>query len=476
MVNLIDKNDIRNKNPWWIDHKINILEPRLIHRDLYFVLKKDLKLPMILNIIGLRRVGKSTIVKQLIANLLNKKENPINIFYYLFDEYNQVNTTKVLEEVLNYYLNEILEKKLFEIKKRVYIFLDEIQYIAGWQAVLKKYYDLSNKKIKFIITGSQSVLLKKKSAETLSGRIFDYYLPPLSFREFLEIKKTKIDISKINRANIFTLDKFFKKIESLNYQSGQKLSELAQEYVLTGQFPECLEIVDEKMKNVYLKESVVGKIIEDILTIYDIDKTENFKILTHYLLKNSGNLIELKNISEQIGLSFISLDKYLDFLKSGYLVKLLYKKHRSSIKQGRILKKIYATSSNFTSALEGYQKKDLKKFPQVFGHIIETAIFNFLEINYSGNSLISRVSFWRRGEKEIDFLISDNQKEIALEVKFTQRISNKELKTLINYVQEKKTRLAIVVTKNKIDKKKINKQTTLYYIPYYLFLLLVKNS
>ena len=475
MLNSVNKNDIRRNNPWWIKTSFNIEERKWIHRDLYFKLKEDFDSPMILNILGMRRVGKSTITKQLIADLLKKEKHRKRIFYYLFDEIT-INTTQNFETILNYYLDEILETKIFNLKNRIYIFLDEIQYIPNWQAVLKKYYDLSNKKIKFIITGSQSILLRKKSVESLAGRVFDYYLQPLSFTEFLKIKKSVCvkDVDNI-RIDIHKIDKYFSKLEEFNYSYNKEISKLSKEYILTGQFPECLDIKTEDNKNIYLRESVLGKITEDILAIYDIDKIEHFKILASYLFANSGNLLELKNISRQIGLSFISLDKYFSYLKSAYLFKVLFKYHKSSIKQGRLLKKNYSTSSNFVSTVENYTNKHFQEVPEIFGLIIETAIFNFLDQYYTKNSLINNISFWRQGEKEIDFIISLKNKKLPIEVKFTKSINYKDLRTLVNYVSKNSISFGIVVTKSKLSKEIIDNQR-IFFIPYYLFLLMSRGN
>jgi len=476
MPNFIDKNDIKNKNPWWQSADYVIADQGLMNRDLYFTLEADLKIPMILNILGLRRTGKSVIVKQLIAKLLSEGVGVTNVFYYLFDEYANINTRENLEATLNYYLENVLAKKIYEIENKVYIFLDEIQYIEDWQPVLKKFYDLSNKKIKFVITGSQSILLRKKSVETLAGRIFDYYLPPLSFLEFLKVKKIDFidDISKI-KGDVFKIDEIFKSLEDIEYNHSQKLIDLAKEYVLFGQFPECVSIGDDEKKNTYLKESVIGKVIEDITAIYDIDKKENFKILANYLFVNSASLLELKNISEKIGLSFVSLDKYFEYMKSGYLFKVLFRQHKSLVAQGRMLKKSYATSSNFISAVRGYETKHFDEAPEAFGHIVETAIFNFLDKNYSGNAVMNKISFWRKGEKEIDFIVVNGKKQIPIEVKFTNDVNQKELLPLVAYVEKNKLGFGVVVTKKELRKKEINGKI-IYFVPAFLFLLINKEK
>lgn len=471
MANFIDKNDLKNKNPWWNELDYKPEESTWVYRDLYFKIEKDFETNLIQDIIGLRRTGKSTLLKQLISKLLSDKIPAERILYYLFDDLHRVNTTENLDNILQYFLTEKVKEKIYSLSKKVYIFLDEIQYINGWQAVLKKYYDLSNKKIKFVLSGSQSILLANKSNESLAGRILDYYLSPLDFLEFLEIKQVfKKEYSSFKKVDLFLLHDNYSLLEKVNFNFGQHLSELAQDYILQGQFPECAIMQSSELVNTYIRESVVGKILEDISLIYDIDKKENFKILTYHIIINSASLLELNNIAREIELSFESVDKYLNFLKSGYLVEILYKQHRSLVKQGRILKKIYTTSTNFICALNDYQKKHFQEVPEVFGKIIETAIYNKLNTKYSKNILINNLSFWREGDKEIDFILTRNKQQLPIEVKFTNQINFKDLNVILNFSKNKKSEYGLVITKNELDKK-IIKDQTVYFIPYYLILL-----
>ncbi|MFA5072026.1 MAG: AAA family ATPase, partial [Candidatus Pacearchaeota archaeon] len=170
MINLINTNKLYIRNPWWRDSKFLFDEKGWIHRDLYFELEKNMEQPLALSILGLRRVGKSTILKQLINKLFAKGEDSKRVFYYLFDDLEQINTSENLDALLNMYFEQILQEPLHALSSPVYIFFDEIQYVPDWQTILKRYYDLSEKKIKFIISGSQSVLLEGKNKETMAGR------------------------------------------------------------------------------------------------------------------------------------------------------------------------------------------------------------------------------------------------------------------------------------------------------------------
>ena len=466
---MITVQDLALKNDWWQNNQYKTEETSWIKRDLFQVICDNLEHPLMLNIVGLRRVGKSTIVKQLIGKLLEDQVAPANIFYFLFDYASQIKKAEFLDEVLAVYFKEIIAKPNLSLDGRVYILLDEIQYIEDWQSVLKKYYDLSGKKIKFIVTGSQSVLLKGKYRESLAGRIFDFYLPPMSFREFIKINYNEFKLTEI--FDLFKLPERFGELSIYNAQHSSEISQLSREYITVGQFPEAKQIASPERKHEYIVESVIGKVLEDCIRIFNIEKTDQFKLITRQLLNNVGSIFELKNISREAGVSFITLDKYFEYLKDSYVSEILYRYHKSPIKQGRILKKIYTPCVNFTCALNHFRPEHIDEVPQAFGKIIENVVYNVLESKYRTNKLIDNLSFWRQGEKEIDFII-ENGKSLAVEVKFSNSISAKELAVLTGYLKMKKLEYGIVVTKNELAKKEINEQV-LYYIPYYLILLMI---
>jgi len=465
---MISRQDLELKNEWWVNNQYKIEEAKWPRRDLFSLLKDNIDHSLMLNIVGLRRVGKSTMLKQLIAEFLERKIKPQNIFYFLFDYASQIKKAEFLDEVLSFYFREILNKPGLQLDERAYILLDEVQYIEDWQAVLKKYYDLSNKKIKFIVTGSQSVLLKGKYKESLAGRIFDYYLPPLSFPEFLRINKE--DIKTFEKFDLFELPNIFTALSGYNTYYGKKIADLSREYLIAGQFPESRQFSSVERKHEYVADAVLGKVLQDCINIFKIDKTDEFKLFAYQLINNIGSIFELKNIGREIAVSQMTLDKYMEYLRDSYVVEILYKYHKSPIKKGRIMKKLYTPCVNFNSALNRYKENHIDEIPQAFGKIIENVIYNVLARKYKGGELMDSLSFWRQGEKEIDFIAIKNKKQLAIEVKFSNKINFKDLNTITNYIGKKKLEYGVVVTRNEIDKKTINGQTV-YFIPYYLVLL-----
>lgn len=474
---MINNKELEAKNDWWVSNKYKVIESDLPKRDLYYKIVDNLSHPLMLNIVGLRRVGKSTLLRQLIGKFLNDGVKKKNIFYYNFDYGLQLQKAEFLEEVLTVYMEGILKKAKYSQDEKIYIFLDEIQYIDNWQSVLKRFYDLSFKNIKFIITGSQSLLLRNKYRESLAGRIFDFYLPPLSFREFMKIKNEGIKLA--DKFDLYNLEDNLSDLSGYNTFHGQKIVDFAQEYVTVGQFPEMLNIDSIERKHDYVIESVIGRVVEDCISIFNIEKANEFKLVNNHLLHNAGSVFELKNIGSEAGVSFLTLEKYLEYLKESYVIEVLYRYHKTLIKRGRILKKAYATCVNFICAINRFKPDHVEEVPQAFGKIIENVIYNVLIQKYPQTIVREPLSFWRKGEKEIDFIISKritipNQKDLLLpvEVKFSNSVGLKDLAVIVDYVKKNKLGYGIVVTRNEFDKREIN-GAVLYFIPYYLMLLTV---
>ncbi|MFH1029911.1 MAG: ATP-binding protein [bacterium] len=474
---MINNKELEAKNNWWLNDKFKIIEADLPKRELYAEIIDNLSHSLMLNIVGLRRVGKSTLLKQLVAKLLNDGIKKENIFYYNFDYGIQLQKEEFLDEVLTVYMEGILKKAKYYPDEKVYILLDEIQYIDNWQSVLKRFYDLSSKNIKFIITGSQSLLLKNKYRESLAGRIFDFYLHPLSFREFMKIKDGGIKLA--DKFDLYGLKDSFSDLSKYNTFYGQKIVDFSREYVTVGQFPEMLNIDFIERKHDYVIESVIGKVVEDCIRIFNIEKANEFKLVNNYLLHNAGSVFELKNIGSEAGVSFLTLEKYLEYLKESYVIEVLYRYHKTLIKRGRILKKAYAACVNFICAINRFKPDHVEEIPQAFGKIIENVIYNVLSQKYPKSIVYEPLSFWRKGEKEIDFIVSKritipNQKDLLLpvEVKFSNSVGLKDLAVIADYVKKNKLEYGIVVTRNEFDKRETN-GAVLYFIPYYLMLLMV---
>src|SRR3989344_2440590 len=181
---------LKEWNPWW-EKKELINELKGKSRFLYKNLIDSVDIKEITIIIGVRRSGKSTLMYQIIDNLLNKIDPEQVLFVNLEDK----KLKKLsLEEIYNYY------KENLNPRKKAFIFLDEIHKKEGWESWIRKKYDLKTND-KFIISGSCSYLLKKEYSTLLTGRNLTFEVFPLSFKEYLlfediSIKKIVLDRTK----------------------------------------------------------------------------------------------------------------------------------------------------------------------------------------------------------------------------------------------------------------------------------------
>ena len=125
------KETLNKLNPWWKEELIiNFKE-----RDVYEEVSKFLELPQIISFTGLRRVGKTSLMFKIIKNYLDDKFNPLNIIYFSFDEFKEVELSEIIKEY-----EGIMEKDFG--KEKYLLLLDEIQKVSNWESQLKAIYDL----------------------------------------------------------------------------------------------------------------------------------------------------------------------------------------------------------------------------------------------------------------------------------------------------------------------------------------------
>lgn len=251
------------------------------------------------------------------------------------------------------YFKLILEQELPQIKQKVYIFLDEIQYIPFWQGVLKRFYDL-NPNLKFIISDSASLFIRKKFQESLAGRIFSTEISPLSFRDYLILSK-KQKLSELILPDSF-LKLSSKEIIRLKREISPKINQLNQEYlnyILQGHFPEPVvyQYRPGQIKK-YIQDSIIKKILEfDLPKILKIENPEELVTIFNVLANETGNILEYQNIAQETNISQVSVKKYIHYLSQSFLTSVIYNYSKSLRPKKKYLKKHYVKSANFSYTL-----------------------------------------------------------------------------------------------------------------------------
>jgi predicted AAA+ superfamily ATPase len=395
-----------DSNPWWKeDFEIEYKE-----REIYKQLGKFRKMPQILALTGLRRVGKTTLMLKMVEDEIGKGFEPKNIIYFSFDEYHGVEIRKIIRVY-----EELMDR---DLKKGKSIFLlDEIQKLEGWEDQLKRIYDTYQKKVKIIISGSESLFIRKKSKERLAGRIFEFKVEPLSFREFLSFKGA-----------------VYKPIGLYE----KELVRLFREYTITQGFPEMVGIKDKDIIKKYIVESIVEKAVyRDIPTLFRVRDVSVVESLLNIFMEEPGQIVELNSLSKELNISRQTVANYLTYLEKAYLIKKLYNFSRSRRKVERKLKKYYPT---VISADLAFRKDSLSK----------SKVFEWLVINQLGADF-----FWRDPYKnEVDAVLI-NKEFIPIEIKSGKA----EFGGLLAFMRKFNVNKGYIISSERKDKQKIDGKT-----------------
>jgi predicted AAA+ superfamily ATPase len=428
-------------NPWWIDSAYQVDESNLIKREIFQKGIEYLSLPQIEALVGLRRTGKTTILKQLIAKLLREGTPPPNILFFPFEESGVTLKEESLEEVLYAYTEKFLRKKIYEVNEKTYLVLDEVQYVPAWQDILKRFYD-ANKNFKFVISGSSSLFIREESKESLAGRVMEIACPPFSFAEFLKLKKMGAFPHFVPTFEMENLTQEKSQIEQALRAFSDKGQAWFVDYLIKGEFPEAIDFPLVTFRE-YLNASIWSKIIEkDIPKIYKVEKVDELKNIFLAACRESADIFSPASWSQDFGVSLPTLDNYLGYLEKANLLKVSLNFSKGFRRGPRSLKKIFVASPNFTAAALGLSDKN-PLFMKVAGKLAETAVFNVL-------SRLADVYFWRVRDKEVDFILSFPQGVLPVEVKYQSRITTAEISSLLAYCKKKKLSRALVITKDEI--------------------------
>lgn len=416
--------ELERFNPWWKTGCVREEWVKGYKRRLYFEIEKYVEKKQVVLIWGLRRAGKTTILFQIIQNLLGSIK-PRNILYFSFDE-----IAFDLKEVLESYQKFILNRTFEETGEKMYVFLDEIQKVKDWENKLKIYYDLYPN-IKFFISGSASVRLRKRSRESLAGRILDFLLKPLSFEEFLEMNGR--DLKKIKE----NPELWKRDILPLFYR-----------YIKYGMFPELVNEDDEDFARKYILNNVIERVVyKDLPEEFGLKDVELLKKLIYIAGKNPGMIVNYKEISKDLGKDQRTIANYFEYLEFGLLVKFVFNYRGSPIASLRKLKKVYLSTPNIAFAFN----PDMER---VLPFMLENLISSETDANF----------FYRNGF-EIDFVLTDNDKLTAIEVKKTE----KDVKQVRKFIEKYKGKVKKAVI---VDMEKEGKVDDIEIIPIWKFLLL----
>lgn len=488
-------------NPWWKNAQIPKDYLKEMKRTAYYEAERILTNKSVRRFIvlsGARRVGKTTILYQLIQKLLEKGINEKNIIYLTLD--NPILKFGTLDKIMEIYINN------FAVDGQIYIFLDEIQYATDWNNWLKVFYD-QNKNWNVVATGSASPLIEKGITESGVGRWKTITVPTLSFYEYCKLidenqevnvddimqgmKKLPEDTrAKLNSKDLNSEKRYdflkviinniieeYKNVERINKEipkdfSVKDLEKMEEEelariinalepmkkyfnrYLTLGGFPELALSKDDKLAQRILREDIVDKVLKrDMPELFGIRNISILEKVFLYLCFESSNIINYTTMSQNLeGVTVPTVQDYVKYLENANLIYISEQLNASGTKLLKGKPKIYVADSALRNAV--LMKDDVLTDATEMGYIVETAVYRHM-YTYIQNTT-GEIGYYRDGkvDKEIDIITNSVKENMYVEVKYREDTTIKKDNPIYQRTDEK-DRL-FVITK-KIDDYSITK-------------------
>ncbi len=348
--------------------------------------KRDLYLSRIQNyvgnklikvLVGQRRVGKSYILRQIMADLVDTHGvNPNNIFYLNkeFLAFDKIETSKQLQELFEYYEDNISQEG------KIYIFIDEIQNIDKWELFINSYSQDYTREYELFISGSNSTLLSGELSSLLSGRYVEFQILPFSLAEY-------VSYYKLTNSR----DTFMK-------------------YIQSSGLPELDNLKNKESKVNYMFSLKNTIILRDIMYRYSIKDPVLLEELFNFVTSNIGHLTSVSSIikyykGRQKRTNFETISNYLNYLKQSFII---HEVERYNIRGKQNLggeKKYFLNDLGFKNYLQG-------TFPTDIGNLLE----NFVYISLLRKGFEVSVGIWNKNE--IDFVATKGDKVIYVQVAY----------------------------------------------------------
>lgn len=371
--------ELYKQNPWWEGK----FEDKSYPREKYLSeIAGSLKSKEIIILTGLRRIGKTTIMKQTIRYLLDNKVDSKDIFFVSIDSFN------LIELSIHALIEEYRKIHKKSVSDHFYLFLDEVSTKENFEQELKSIYD--NENIKVICSSSVATLMRDKKA-SLTGRTKTIEVMPLDFEEFLLFKKAKI--SKSDSA---------------------KLKSYFEDYLRIGGIPYYV-ITEDKS---YLNELVESIVYKDIISYHKITAEKIIKELFVLLCQRVGKPMSYNKIADILKISVDSAKRYVGYFEKAYLFYVVDRYSKSLNERVTSPKKIYAGDVGIKNLITGFKDLGASYENLVFLKIKEENPFY-----YSNNSVeIDFITSKRLIEAKYGRKMEDKQKKIFESVKIKEKV------------------------------------------------------
>lgn len=438
---------LQQYNPWWRTPSAIKEESKPQKRLAYYEALKTLTHKSIRRfavLSGMRRVGKTTILYQIIEHLIDEGINPKNILYATFD--NPILKLVNVENVLSIY------ESMYPIEGTRYIFFDEVQYTENWELWMKVIYD-SRKDIRLIATGSASPILEKGSADSGIGRWSVLKIPTLSFYEYCRLLDLDLPhlpenlrLSELQDFGSAQLGDLMNKFIPLQNHFNR--------YLMIGGFPELVLSDDDSYAQRMLREDVVDKVIKrDVLSLFNIRSPLLMEKLFLYLCMNSTEIFNATTAAKELeNVSITTIDNYIKALEMSNLIYLAKPMHVGSKGALKGRPKIYVADAAIRNAV--LMIDDVLSDEKELGAMVETTVYKHMVSFYQG--IPAQLGYFRKAkdnQKEVDVVAELPRQKILCEVKYRNQSHIAATDAIVELCQDEKAKVtnAFLITKRLDD-------------------------
>ena len=396
------------------------------------------KTNQIICIAGIRRSGKSTLIKQIARQLIDQ-QNADTLIVNFEDERFWQRDLKLLIDTYNTYLEKV------KPKGKPFIFLDEIQNIPEWERFARGVHERTGTKI--IVSGSSSKLLSAELATLLTGRHIMFFVYPLSFKEFLIFKNIPI----ANEIEILT--------------NRTTIKQMLDEYKEYGGFPEVVLSHDKQRILLGYFETMI---VRDVIERFNIREREKIRTIAKFYLTNISSPISFNKISGFLNIPLTTVERFSGHLETANVVFFLKKFSFSFKEQEKAQRKIYSVDVGLSNTI-GF------RFSENLGKIMENIAAVELKRRQSFNPQIE-IYYWKDyQQREVDFVVKKGLDVVQL-IQICQDITSigtkeRETKSLIRAMKEFKLTEGLIITDDFESEEEI-KGFKIKFVPMWKWLLL----
>lgn len=410
---------LRVENPWWQTNRIPAglmdFRPRA-YLDLFKPLVEELEVRRAVVLMGPRRVGKTVLLHHTIQELLEAGAPGRSVMYVSVDHpiYTGLGLTRLLELCR--------AESGVGAEEQVYAIFDEIQYLREWERHLKSLVDTESR-VKAVVSGSAAAALRLSSRESGAGRFTDFFLPPLTFFEFLDL---------LGLADLVDTAE-----EELGFYVAKDISELNRQfgdYLNYGGYPEVVlsELVRSDMAR-FIKSDIVDKVLlRDLPSLYGIGDIQELNYLFTTLAFNTAGEVSLDELAKNSGVSKNTIKKYIEYLEAAFLIRVVHRVDRAGKRFKRQnFFKVYLANPSMRAALFA----PVGEGDAALGSLTETAAFAQW---FHAHHVSLHYARWQSGEVDLVSLSGAQTVSWAAEIKWSDRYATSphELRNLISFAKK----------------------------------------